>query len=124
MESKYIEFMLIEKKPKTDVFAIISKSHLDQLGIIKWYAPWRQYCFFPEEQTIWNTNCMQDVKEFIRILMAKRRSAKSDKCGNCDNFKTGVCSVGQDLSDVIAVSPMDWCEKHTRSNNSDKLRRS
>jgi hypothetical protein len=65
LESKYLEFKLLEQKPKTKVYEILSKLHGFRLGIIKWYGAWRQYCFFPERDTIFNTQCMQDIMNFI-----------------------------------------------------------
>ena len=69
----YIDFELIAEKPKTSVFSIVSKRYGDELGIVKWYAPWRQYCFFPSEETIWNRGCLREVNEFIQKLMDERK---------------------------------------------------
>jgi hypothetical protein len=43
----YIEFKLVEQKPKTSVYHVLNKRYGDVLGTIKWYAQWRQYCFVP-----------------------------------------------------------------------------
>ena len=74
IKSKYVTIMLTGVKPKTSVYSIISKSSCDELGIVKWYAPWRQYCFFPTEEfgTIWARNCLKDVIAFIEELMDAR----------------------------------------------------
>jgi len=68
--SKYLEFLLLEKKPKTKVIEVASKLHLynNRLGIIKWYSRWRQYAFFPETGTIFNTECLNDIQSYIRGL--------------------------------------------------------
>lgn len=49
---KYVDFEIIEHKPKTNVYEVRAKSDDFVLGKIKWYAPWRQYCFFPVD---WNS---------------------------------------------------------------------
>lgn len=37
----------------------------DLLGTIKWHAPWRRYCFFPESDTIFEITCLNDITDFI-----------------------------------------------------------
>lgn len=73
IDSKYLKFMLIEEKPKTKVYAIINKKHNFQIGIIKWYARWRQYCFYPDNETIWNSDCLNTIRVFLRSLMIKHK---------------------------------------------------
>lgn len=65
----YIEYRLTGTKPKTNVYTIFSKSLGDRLGEIKWYAPWRQYCFFPDEGTVWSKGCLNEVNVFIKQFM-------------------------------------------------------
>lgn len=62
-ESKYLEFKFVEAKPKTQVWNVLSKSDGSVLGTVKWYAPWRQYCFFPQGETI--KEIRQKVGEMI-----------------------------------------------------------
>ena len=66
--SKYLEFNTLEQKPKTKVIEIISKRGRERLGIIKWFPRWRQYAFFPEVDTIFNVECLNDITFFIRGL--------------------------------------------------------
>ena len=77
----YIDYELIEEKPKTDVYQVYSRSSFDELGIIKWYAPWRQYCFFPEEGTVWSKGCLNEVNDLIKKFMeewkTRRKLAKN-----------------------------------------------
>ena len=63
--SKYLEFSLIERKPKTKVIGVWSKKSANRLGIIKWYGPWRQYAFFPEKDTLFNVDCLSDIQSHI-----------------------------------------------------------
>ena len=64
-DSEYLEFYLIEKKPKTNVYGVSSKKHQTLLGTIEWYGNWRCYCFFPFAQTIFNQQCLNDIILFI-----------------------------------------------------------
>jgi len=71
--SKYLEFSLIEEKPiglgqKIKVIGVWSKKNGDRLGIIKWFGRWRQYAFFPENGTIFNVECLNDIQTYIREL--------------------------------------------------------
>lgn len=66
--SKYLEFKELQSKPKTKVISVDSKLHGNTLGIIKWYGAWRQYAFFPEYGTLFNTECLDDIISYIRGL--------------------------------------------------------
>ena len=65
---KYIYFVKIEDKPKTSVWECRSRSSQALLGIVKWYSPWRQYCFLPESDTVFNVGCHKDINDFIGQL--------------------------------------------------------
>lgn len=70
---KYVDFELAERKPKTAVYRVVSKSNRETLGSVYWYGPWRQYVFQPEPETIWSHGCMQQVLDFIQKLMEERK---------------------------------------------------
>jgi len=78
----YIEYMLTGQKPKTNVYTIFSKSSGDRLGEIKWYAPWRQYCFFPDEETIWFKGCLNEINFLIKKFMDERKTQSSEGKAN------------------------------------------
>ncbi len=73
----YIEFNLLEQKEKTAIYEVQSLSCGTKLGIIKWYAPWRQYCFFPKSDTLWSIGCLNEVISFIQELKNKRAAGPS-----------------------------------------------
>lgn len=58
---------------KTKVVAVVSDTHGDVLGHIKWFGRWRQYAFFPEAGTVWNPDCMTGVSRQIKEMMSQRR---------------------------------------------------
>lgn len=78
MPKSYIDYVLTERKPKTDVYLVYSRSSMDELGEIKWYAPWRQYCFFPSEETIWSKGCLNEVNSLIDKFMDEWRTRRSE----------------------------------------------
>ena len=72
-QSKYMEFDKVGDTGKTEIWNILSKSSGYILGQIKWYGSWRQYCFFPSGQCVFNIQCMNDINNVIKELMAERK---------------------------------------------------
>ena len=66
--SKYLEFQLLEQKPKTNVIGVYAKRSGDRLGLIKWFGRWRQYAFFPKYETVFNVECLNDIQSYIKGL--------------------------------------------------------
>jgi len=63
--SKYLDFVIIEQKPKTVVIEIRSKTHGYRLGLIKYYWAWRQYVFFSEPNMVFSKDCLNDIIQHI-----------------------------------------------------------
>ena len=66
--SRYLEFRLLERKPKTQVIEVISKRHGNRLGIIKWFGRWRRYALFPEPAIVFDAECLNDIVSYIEKL--------------------------------------------------------
>jgi len=74
--SKFIKFVKIEEKPKTNVYAIVAlnpKGVGIRLGIVKWHSGWRKYCFFPEGGMLFDVVCMHFIIGFIENLTEERK---------------------------------------------------
>lgn len=84
--SKYLLFNLLEKGAKTNIIEVASmprnlrdgsvragRDMSTRLGVIKWFGRWRQYAFFPETGTVFNTECLKDIQNHIKGMMEKRR---------------------------------------------------
>ena len=65
---QYINFIEIEKKPKTSVYICMNNRSGRELGIVKWYPEWKQYCYFPTCQAVYSVGCLEDINDFIRSL--------------------------------------------------------
>lgn len=76
-ETQYLVFEEQPTKTKTKVVHVINRHHDEVIGVIKWYGSWRQYCFFPACDTIWNIACLTDVNDVITGLMKARRMEKT-----------------------------------------------
>jgi hypothetical protein len=77
-ETKYLIFVDTNqpKTKKTKVIAILNIHHDDIIGEIRWFSRWRQYCFYPHNETIWNFDCLNSVNEVIKELMNERKVVK------------------------------------------------
>ena len=67
-EYTHICFEIIERKPKTNVWVCLNKKSRQELGRIKWYGPWRQYCYHPSFQAVYSASCLRDIVDFIDQL--------------------------------------------------------
>ena len=76
---QYIHFDLAEKKSKTVIYRCINNDHYTVLGEVKWYGPWRQYCFLPAEECVFNVGCMRDIIDFIEQLNACHKRGRYNK---------------------------------------------
>ena len=65
---KFIQFVWVEDKPKTSVWSCRNNRSNRELGEIRWYPMWRQYCYFPTVQAIYSVGCLEDINHFIGQL--------------------------------------------------------
>jgi len=74
-ESEYLEFqdVIDGRERKTERIHVVSKSHGVILGDISWYGPWRQYVFFPDDDTLFNRACLRDIADFLDELMEAKK---------------------------------------------------
>jgi len=71
---QYINILLRPyKNPSSFIWVVKSISKGNELGEIKWYGAWRQYCFYPADNCIFNKTCMNHIIDHIEREMAKRR---------------------------------------------------
>ena len=71
--STYLYFQVARSaKAKTYHVYVYSKNSEILLGTVKWFGRWRQYAFFPEQETVFNTNCLEDIRKCIAALRSDR----------------------------------------------------
>lgn len=76
MKYEYIEITKLERKnknAKTDVFVVKNIKSKFTIGIIRWNPGWRQYCFFPSDETVFSKGCLNDICDFIEKIMNERK---------------------------------------------------
>lgn len=83
IQTKYLIFRLIAKKPKTDVYTVLTRlkypvdsslhEHHQILGKIYFYAHWRQYLFEAVEEPKLANSCLIDIYNFVEKLNKELR---------------------------------------------------
>jgi hypothetical protein len=77
-ETEFLRFVEQPKKEgaKTVVIHVENKKSNMILGVISWYGPWRQYCFYPTiESVLFNHTCLHEISEVCRVRTMGRREA-------------------------------------------------
>lgn len=49
------------------------------MGYIVWWAPWRKYCYQPASNIVLDTNCMQEIRDFIAVAEKERADANRSR---------------------------------------------
>lgn len=70
-----VEKLAKPKSQKTEEWMVLNDSNYF-LGSIRWYSPWRQYCFEPGEDVdaIFNNQCLLDIAVFLQAETEKRKT--------------------------------------------------
>ena len=76
-KSKYMNFVLIEQKPATQVWGAYSKSDGSKLAEVRWYPNWRGYNIrigplYENEVLYYSEGCLLDLINLRRELNATR----------------------------------------------------
>ena len=80
VEATWVTFELIgpSDSGKTKIYEVLAKAAEAKefeivLGEIRWYGAWRKYAFFPMENTVYESDCLHDIAEFLKVLMKERK---------------------------------------------------
>jgi len=66
IDSEYLTFHEMPSEVrKTKIFQVCAKRSGSPLGEVKWFNRWRQYCFYPYPDTVFNRTCLKDIQNFI-----------------------------------------------------------
>lgn len=65
---RYIHFVEIAQKRKTQVWECRNNRTDAVLGVVKWYSGWRQYVIWPKRECFFNQSCLADVEHFLNQL--------------------------------------------------------
>lgn len=86
-QADYLEFVLDDTPSKriTKKWEVLVGSHASDtvLGVVKWYAQWRKYCFFPHAEwgviAVFEQRCLREIAAFIEHETEKRRAEREGK---------------------------------------------
>lgn len=70
-EGDHIQMIDAGRSPsgKTVVWGVWTKTEaMIPLGCVRWHAPWRKYCFYPEPNTLYEQTCLRDIAEFVESM--------------------------------------------------------
>lgn len=70
---EFIHFSQLGSTGKTTMWACYNNRSDGNLGTVRWYGPWRQYCFLPAPDCVFSSGCLKDIDTFVDQLMAARR---------------------------------------------------
>ena len=70
--TKWLTFQETHSENKTKIINVYNNTDNEWLGEIKWYARWRQYCFF-DEGSILTKRCLDDISTVIEELKQLRK---------------------------------------------------
>ena len=59
---------------RTRVWEVLAGVH--SLGTIRWHAPWRRYCFFPNELTLYDALCLREIADFVGEKTLTRKAER------------------------------------------------
>lgn len=45
------------------------------LGQLRFYGAWRKYCFFPDENTVFDSACLDEIADLCRAKTAEWRES-------------------------------------------------
>lgn len=78
--AKHIEFIKARSTGiKTRRWLVLAKADGYQLGVVKWFARWYQYAFFPTADTVFEKTCLRDIAQFCNDETVKKRATWGKK---------------------------------------------
>lgn len=84
IKKSYLHFkeMPVKESMKTKIVAVYSLNGANHLGEIRWYPQWRRYAFFPDDGTVFDPDCLEEIAEKVRLMTKdysdKRKKAMTD----------------------------------------------
>ena len=68
---EHIRFIKFADRPKTPAWTCVNKRSGDELGEVRWYPAWRQYCYFPTVQAVYSVGCLNDILNDINEFIGR-----------------------------------------------------
>lgn len=80
LTGKYLRADILppDPKKKTRRYVVSEIDTRFQLGMIRWYGPWRGYCFYPHplDGTVFDGGCLMQISDWLYELNAAHKLEK------------------------------------------------
>ena len=76
---EFIHFELMSSNGKTSVWSCKNTRYGEELGEVRWYDEWHQYCYSPTAQAVYSKGCLTDISNFIADLMARHKAPEASE---------------------------------------------
>ena len=74
VKGRYISFVRTGNSDsgKTMIWEVRDEDQ-GRIGVVKWFASWRCYAFYPESNTVYETRCLYDLSDFCNNLTTEHK---------------------------------------------------
>lgn len=71
----YLNIYEERKSPsgKTSIYVVANSVTATILGYISWWGAWRKYVFKPNEEMVFDSNCLNEIESFLDEATAKQK---------------------------------------------------
>lgn len=72
-----------DKKRKTPIYIVrkdSSSSMAEFLGLIKFSGRWRQFVFYPDNETFWSYGCLEIINKFLLKVNKRWKNKIKKRC--------------------------------------------
>jgi hypothetical protein len=76
LKKSYVNFVDLPTKGVTRAWFVFPIMGARPIGRVKWHAPWRRYCFFPEADTLYDAACLDEIAGFCNRQMNLRKMSR------------------------------------------------
>ena len=76
VRTEYMVFRQVPTNGRTEYWEVVNIRSGGLLGTIHWYGAWRQYCFFPQGDCVFNATCLTHILGFIAKLKRERNGTE------------------------------------------------
>ena len=76
--SKHLEFNFVRNSEsgKTKIWTVFNTTTYEHIGNIRWAGNFRKYAFYPNNDTMYDSNCLQDISEFLEKATKEHHADK------------------------------------------------
>jgi len=78
-ENKYIRIVEMAHPGKTKRFDVVNRTGNYPIAEIRWYGNWRQYCIFPYDGMVFNSECLELIVGFLKGINIEHRKSWNQK---------------------------------------------